>query len=171
MSLAPISPSACYELSNNFLGPEYRLKVKTFDAGSAYLHVDNQTHATFEQWLFIQTWGSHKYHICTMCSGEFMCLSITQGVKSLPVLRKPKYDASDFWYIQTWPDGTSRIMNDYSGEDLHLDVYSDTYDAFMGDGDHTGQHWSLSKVSSLEKSCPRSLVSSSYRHNIGSSWA
>lgn len=38
------------------------------------------------------------------------------------------------------------LRNDYSGEELHLDTYSDTKQGFLGEGDHTGQHWVLEKV-------------------------
>jgi len=50
------------------------------------------------------------------------------------------------WSIVPWGDGSFQLVNDFTGAGMHLDVYSDTYQAFLGTDDHSGQHWHFDKI-------------------------
>jgi hypothetical protein len=51
-----------------------------------------------------------------------------------------------FWSLTRCYDGTYKLTNDYSGPNLHLEVHNDTYEAFLGTGDCTGQHWHITPI-------------------------
>lgn len=69
--------------------------------------------------------------------------------KTKPHLAEAGYFSGQIWTVSSWGDGTWKFTNEYSGSDLHLDVYSDTKVPFMGDGDHSGQHWIMTKLGNI----------------------
>ena len=97
----------------------------------------------------------------------FLALDIFNKDKTKPHLKKAGFYSGQYWSITPWPrrgseddhgaaeydDGDRNatirdvmLRNDWSGEDLHLDTYSDTKQGFLDGGDHMGQHWVLEKV-------------------------
>jgi len=66
--------------------------------------------------------------------------------KTTPHLADAGGFTGQIWSVVPWGDGTWQLTNEYSGNGLHLDVYSDTNMPFMGDGDHSGQHWMLTPL-------------------------
>ena len=50
------------------------------------------------------------------------------------------------------------MSNDWSGPDLHLDVYSDTKIGFMGNGDHFGQYWVFTPIEEVCGVCGNSGI-------------
>lgn len=153
-----ISPSSFYLLTNNYTGPHHSLKVNPLSGNSHLLVANDDSTSNVLYWQFNFLWPTTKYHICTEYAHSIFCLDIKVGDKTAPHLAVPAYDTGSFWSAQKWGDGTWKLTNDYSGPELHLDVYSNTRQAFMGDGDHTGQHWTLTPVEKPEPGCPRSAA-------------
>jgi hypothetical protein len=49
----------------------------------------------------------------------------------------------------TLGDGTYKLTNDFTGPEESLDTYNDTHEPFLGTGDHSGQHWTLTQLTRI----------------------
>ena len=72
-----------------------------------------------------------------------MRLDVTTGSPPMPHLAPASGGDGQIWTLTSWGDGTYRLTSKATGGGLHLDTYSDTKAPFMGDGDHSGQHWNI----------------------------
>jgi len=50
--------------------------------------------------------------------------------------------------------GTYRLTNDFTGPDVSLDTQGATHEPDLNTGDHTGQHWTLTKVGPIPGTVP-----------------
>ena len=92
------------------------------------------------------TSSSTTYALYTDFLGPAKRLDVYGNDKTMPRLAAAGDFTGQIWTVVPWGDGTWRLTNEYSGSGLHLDVYSDTKVPFMGDGDHSGQHWILTPL-------------------------
>lgn len=54
--------------------------------------------------------------------------------------------SGQFWNLTPWRDGSYKLTNWFTGEEKSLDTYSGSHEPFLNTGDHSGQHWILTKV-------------------------
>ena len=150
--MAVISPSAYYKFTNKFTGPAAGLRVMESSKHDLLLHVDptDTRKDPFQYWQFIPVHGTSKFHICTEYRSAFYSIDIFREDKTKPHLMPFDHVTGQLWTLLPWPGGTVRMCTDYSGHSMYLDVKSDTKVAFMGPGDHSGQHWTFTPV---EKTC------------------
>jgi hypothetical protein len=90
--------------------------------------------------------SSPTYALHTLFLGPAKRLDVYGNDKTKPHLANAGYYSGQIWTIAQWGDGTWRLTNQYSGPGLHLDVYSDTKEPFLGDGNHSGQHWQFTPI-------------------------
>ncbi|KAI9862062.1 MAG: hypothetical protein M1830_006185, partial [Pleopsidium flavum] len=53
------------------------------------------------------------------------------------------------WTIELWgvdDNRTFKVTNSFLLPELNLDTYSDTKTAFLGDGDHSSLHWTITPL-------------------------
>lgn len=50
------------------------------------------------------------------------------------------------WFLSSWGDGSFRLTNEFTGPTKHFDVFLDTKKVSLGAGDHSGQHWHLTRI-------------------------
>ena len=94
--------------------------------------------------------STNTYALYTLFLGPNKRLDVYGDDVTKPHLADAGNFAGQIWNIIPWGDGTWQLWNQYSGSRIHLDVYSDTKVPFLGDGDHSGQHWTFTPISSLE---------------------
>jgi hypothetical protein len=146
---APV-PYQWYRLTNTFTGPTLSLDVVN-DAGQAssgQLQMSTSGNYTGQYWQLIPypPSSSSTYALFTKFLGVTKRLDVYGNDKTKPHLADAGNYSGQIWTISSWNDGTWKLTNQYSGSGLHLDVYSDTKVPFMGDGDHTGQHWTFTQL-------------------------
>jgi hypothetical protein len=144
------SPSQWYRFTNNYTGPTLSLDVVNDggQASSGTLQMANSGNFSGQYWRFIPnpSPSSPTYALYTQFLGPNKRLDVYGDDKTKPHLADAGNYSGQIWTIASWGDGTWRLTNAYSGSGLHLDVYSDTKVPFMGDGDHTGQHWHITPI-------------------------
>lgn len=79
--------------------------------------------------------------ICTTVSGNPYCLDVWGDKKYIPHLADPGNYIGQQWFVTSSSSG-SKFSNNYTGVGYFLDVYSDTKQTFMSNGDYSGQYWS-----------------------------
>ena len=144
------SPTQAYRLTNLFTGYALALDVVN-DAGptsSGKLQMAASGSFSGQYWHFVPnpSSASSTYALYTQFLGPNKRLDVYGDDKTKPHLADSGNYSGQIWTISSWGDGTWRLTNDYSGSGLHLDVYSDTKEPFLGDGDHTGQHWVFTPI-------------------------
>src|SRR5207237_4661490 len=50
------------------------------------------------------------------------------------------------WTLTAWGDGTYKLSNDFTGPGKSLNVYSGSNEPFLGPGNYSGQHWTLTSL-------------------------
>ncbi|KAI9765244.1 MAG: hypothetical protein M1840_007736 [Geoglossum simile] len=151
---ASFDDSTWYRCTNSFLGPNTALDVQNDGQGNAegLLKMAPLGNYSGQFWRFVP-YGSGTYKLCTMFLGPDRVLDVYGNDKTKPHLATKGNYSGQIWTISGWGDGTWKLTNSYSGSDLHLDTYSDTHAPFMGDGDHTGQHWTISSIQKISAGC------------------
>lgn len=91
------------------------------------------------------------YKLCTWFLGTSKTLDVYGDDKTTPHLADEGNYSGQKWKIVPWMrcgewDGTYKLWNTYSGEDMFLDTYSGTRQPFMGVGNHTGKHWTITPI-------------------------
>jgi hypothetical protein len=43
-------------------------------------------------------------------------------------------------------DGTYKLWNTYGGDRMFLDTYSGSHTPFVGTGNHSGKHWTITPI-------------------------
>ncbi|EPS38023.1 hypothetical protein H072_8251 [Dactylellina haptotyla CBS 200.50] len=144
--MATIDTSKTYVLTNSFTGP---LKALSISSGSTSLSMaDVVTGGTdTQEWLATSAGisGYYRLHIASLGTSQSLDVINDNGVDSINVyMTATGQYTGQYWRFDTWSSGGGyRLSNNFTGLDLHLDVYSDTLQAFLATGDHTGQHWTL----------------------------
>ena len=105
--------------------------------------------------------GGGKYAFRTLYLGDNLSLDIiNDGVNTTPWLAETGNYSGQSWSIPEWGDGTYKLTNDFTGPTNSLDTSRDTHAPFMGTGDHSGQHWTLTKIAKVQNNVPNSAVRS-----------
>jgi hypothetical protein len=133
----------CYVLTNNFLGSNVALSSDGLMM--RYYRSSDPT----QIWRIQDTHTAGYYRLQSLSTGNALTLDVINdnGVNSDKVeLAQTENYSGQFWRFDQWADGTYRLSNMFTGVDKHLDVSSNTYVAYLGTRDHSGQHWKIMKV-------------------------
>ena len=134
-----------YRLTNLWTGEALSLDVVNDNGrnSSGTLQMAATGDSTSQQWRFQPNPAGSKttYALSTIFLGEGRRLDVYGNDKTTPHLAHAGDYSGQIWTMTSWGDGTYMLTNEYSGSDLHLDVYRDTQRPFLGDGNHIGQHW------------------------------
>lgn len=147
--MATIDTSRIYTLRNSFTAAAKILAVST--GGNSLSMVDANSLGPNSLWFLTPTYTGNSYRLHTIANGVQQSLDVINdnGVQSINLHLTGTGDYSgQFWRFDNWPanQGTAypyRLSNNFTGPNLHLDVYSDTLVAHLASGDFTGQHWAL----------------------------
>lgn len=162
--MADIDVSSTYTLTNSYTGA---LQVLASSLNDDQIMMDEAGVASNKQWLFSVASLANHYRMHTVQNGQGQSLDVLNdnGVNSIKLHFANTADASgQFWRFDPWDDGTVRLSNNFTGPDLHLDVYSDTFEPHLADGSPSGQHWTLQRLdssSSTTESSQTSTISTS----------
>lgn len=146
--MAAPKPHQWYRLTNTFTGTSLSLDVVNDggQASSGTLQMAPSGNFSGQYWQLESSHSSSKYTLHTQFLGPNKRLDVYGNDKTKPHLADAGNYSGQIWTITAWGDGTFRLTNEYSGSGLHLDVYSDTKVPFLGDGDHSGQHWTFTPI-------------------------
>ena len=148
------TPSQWYRLTNAFTGPNIALDIINDNgtASSGVLQMAPSGNFSGQYWQLVPfpSGSTNTYALYTLFLGPNKRLDVYGDDVTKPHLADAGNFAGQIWNIIPWGDGTWQLWNQYSGSRIHLDVYSDTKVPFLGDGDHSGQHWTFTPISSLE---------------------
>jgi M6 family metalloprotease-like protein len=148
----PLDTTYYYRLTNNYLGPNTALDVNP--NGSGRLMMAAVGAFSGQYWRPVDL-GGGKYAFRTLYLGDNLSLDIiNDGVNTTPWLAETGNYSGQYWSVTEWGDGTCKFTNDFTGETKSLDTYSDTHAPFMGPGDHSGQHWTLTKIAKVQNNTP-----------------
>jgi len=141
-----------YRLTNNYLGASTALDVKP--DGSCRLMMAAVGAFSGQYWKPVDLDGG-KYAFRTLYLGDDLSLDIVNdGVNTTPCLAQTGNYSGQYWSVTEWGDGTCKLTNDFTGPAKSLDTYSNTHEPFMDTGDHTGQHWILTKIAKVQNNDP-----------------
>ncbi|GFF97651.1 hypothetical protein IFM53868_09272 [Aspergillus udagawae] len=148
-SFAP-NPNIWYRLTNAYLGTSTALDVENdgSDNREGLLKMAPSGNYSGQYWRFLRL-PSGTFKLYTMFLGENRVLDVYGDIKTKPHLATNGNYSGQEWTVGSWGDGTWKLSNAYSGPGLHLDTYADTHELFLGDGDHTGKHWSITPIESV----------------------
>ncbi|GFF49903.1 hypothetical protein IFM46972_08915 [Aspergillus udagawae] len=148
-SFAP-NPNTWYRLTNAYLGTSTALDVENdgSDNREGLLKMAPSGNYSGQYWRFLRL-PSGTFKLYTMFLGENRVLDVYGDIKTKPHLATNGNYSGQEWTVGSWGDGTWKLSNAYSGPGLHLDTYADTHELFLGDGDHTGKHWSITPIESV----------------------
>lgn len=136
-----------YRLTNNFLGPDQALDVSP--DGSGGLMMAKTADQSGQFWRLIDL-GAGKYALRTLYLGDCFSLDvINDSINDTPWLAPTGNFSGQSWTLTPWGDGTYKLTNDFTGPGKSLNVYSDSHKPFLDTGDHTGQHWELTRITQI----------------------
>ncbi|KAJ6082373.1 hypothetical protein N7499_007247 [Penicillium canescens] len=143
-----IDPGTWYRLTNAHLGPSISLDVINDGVGNkeGLLKMSPSADYSGQFWRFIPQPSSGTYKIQNMFLGPNRALDVYGNDRTKPHLATEGNYSGQMWTLDGWGDTTWRLLNAYSGDGLRLDTYLDTHGLFMGDGNNSGQHWTLTAV-------------------------
>ncbi|KAJ5668904.1 Extracellular alkaline serine protease [Penicillium macrosclerotiorum] len=146
----PFDVHTWYRLTNDYLGPRIALDVVEDGLGNpqGVLKMAPVGEYPGQYWQFVpQSSGTFKLH--SKFFGHQMALDVWGNNKIMPHLARAGHFSGQYWKILEWGDGTWKLSNGYSGSNFFLDTYSDTHDPFMAEGNHTGQHWTITPIANI----------------------
>ena len=133
-----------YRLTNTFQGPGQSLDVKS--DGSRRLKMAPTADFSGQHWRLVDL-GSGKYALRTDYLGDCFSLDvINNGRNDTPWLNDTGNFSGQSWSLAPWGDGTYKLWNDFTGVGNSLNVYAQSFEPFVGPGDHSGQHWTLTPI-------------------------
>ena len=148
-----LNTSNFYRLTNNFLGQGQSLDVVPDGSGRLKMAVTGDHSG--QLWRLVATRSDGKYALQTAYLGECFSLDvINDGTNPTPCLAATEDLTGQMWTLTPLADGTYRLTNDFTGPDVSLDTYGDTHEPYLNTGDHTGQHWTLTKVGPVTGTVP-----------------
>ncbi|GFF51463.1 hypothetical protein IFM58399_09072 [Aspergillus lentulus] len=144
---ASFDPNTWYRLTNAYLGTSTALDVENdgSDNKEGLLKMAPSADYSGQYWKFVPQ-PSGTYKLYTMFLGANRVLDVYGDDKTKPHLATAGNYSGQQWTVESWGDGTWKLSNAYSGPELHLDTYADTHNPFLGDGNHTGQHWTITAI-------------------------
>ncbi|KAI9767071.1 MAG: hypothetical protein M1839_004628 [Geoglossum umbratile] len=145
---SPFDSNTWYRFTNAYLGTSTALGAKNDGAGNkeGLLEMTPSRDDRRQFWQLTPLPSPRTYKLRTRFLGPDRVLDVYGDDKAKPHLAMKGNYSGQIWTISSWGDGTWKLTNSYSGPDLHLDTYADTHDPFLGDGDHTGQHWKITPI-------------------------
>jgi len=159
------APSSAYwyRLTNTFTGPSLSLDIVNdgglASSGTLQMAASGDFSGQYWQLIHFPTPSSTTYALYTEFLGPGKRLDVYGNDKTMPHLGGAGNFSGQVWTIAPWGDGTWQLTNQYSGSGLHLDVYSGTLVPFMGNGDHSGQHWAFTPLASAGSASATPLTS------------
>lgn len=130
-------------LTNDYLGPAYSLQSNPRSRTNGLHTAPSRDGGLF--WTIVPS-PEHpgKYSICTIYTGQPKCLDIyndNSKDRTRVCLADPGYYSGQTWSLEHQGDGRYKLSNDFTGPGWYLDTYSDSHEAFMSQGDFSGQQW------------------------------
>jgi hypothetical protein len=160
-----------YILTNAYNGPTKPL-VSSSSNDSATIDQYNSTFATDTKRQWYLSTGEYVgfYHLHTVAQGDGKSLDVfnDKGVNSTGLtFAASGFFSGQLWRFDQWTDGKYRLSNNFTGVDMHLDVFSDTLGLHLASGEASGQHWSFNQyiVSSSSSSTFSASSTSSSANN------
>lgn len=154
--LVSFDPNMWYKLSNNFLGADTALDIVndrgSNSTGKLKMASFGERGHTGQHWQFRpHPDNDGTYKLCTWFLGTQKALDVYGDDKSQPHLADEGNYSGQKWNIVPWMrcgtwDGTYKLWNMYGGDEMFLDTYSGSHAPFVGVGDHTGKHWSITPI-------------------------
>jgi hypothetical protein len=104
-----------------------------------------------QYWKFVLTGPEPRYALRIESLGDDYSLDVwnTRGTESRSIgLAKNGHFSGQYWAITSWDDGTFGLTNDFTGVEIHLDVYPDATNplCILAPGNEPCQHWSFTKI-------------------------
>jgi M6 family metalloprotease-like protein len=148
-----LDTSFLYRLTNNFQGPGQALDVKA--DGSGRLMMAATADYSGQYWRLVEL-GQGKYALRTLYLGDCFSLDvINDGTNETPWLNATGNYSGQFWSLTPWGnEGTYKLTNDFTGTEKSLNVYAESFEPFVGSGDHSGQHWVLTPLRKISPDVP-----------------
>jgi len=152
MTTTSFDPKTWYRFTNAFLGTSTALDVVNDNGASSsgLLKMAPLGNFSGQFWQLVRQ-PSGAFKLRTMFLGPDKVLDVYGDNKTKPHLATKGNFSGQLWTIADGGNGTWRLSNSFSGPGLHLDTYADTHDPFLGDGDHTGQHWSITVIGKISE--------------------
>ncbi|KAK1751152.1 hypothetical protein QBC47DRAFT_392329 [Echria macrotheca] len=170
--MATLDPSTPFTLTNSYTGPTKLLAISATDSRTPQLlsHSNSSSSSSDKkippnaEWFLTPTTVPPFYHLHTSLTGPSQALDVLNdnGTSSVRLILSSTSTSTrgQYWRFDIWPDAVAaaddgyiyRITNNYTGEDMHLDVYSDTLAPHLAPGGATGQYWAVSRISSSSSS-------------------
>lgn len=142
--MTTLDTSKTYILTNLFT-----LNSKQLASDGDRILMDSVSTNDNSQWYLTSTTFTPYFRLHTVANGDSRSLDVVNdnGTSStgLHFAATGPY-TGQFWRLDSWGDGTYRLSNNFTGEQMHLDTYSDTLQLFLASGDYTGQHWRFGRV-------------------------
>ncbi|ORY17837.1 hypothetical protein BCR34DRAFT_529983 [Clohesyomyces aquaticus] len=142
-----ISTTLRYTLTNSLLGPNKALASAPNNDTLIIVDLSSDPSATNQQWYFTATNSTSQYRLHTVQKGDFHAVDVYNyiglGTIGLHFFSTGDYNGQ-YWTIGSWSDNTTKLSNEFTGPDIHLEVNKDTYEVKLAGGDNAGQHWTLS---------------------------
>ena len=147
-----LDTSVFYRLTNKFLGQGKSLDVVPDGSGLLKMEVTGDHNGQF--WRLVAR-RDGKYALQTAYLGECFSLDvINDGTNTTPCLATTGYRTGQLWTLTPWADGTYRLTSDFTGPEVSLDTYGATHEPYLNTGDHTGQHWTLTRTGPVTGTVP-----------------
>jgi M6 family metalloprotease-like protein len=147
-----VDTSVFYRLTNGLLGPGRSLDV--LPDGSGQLWMGTSDDSSGQRWRLVDH-GGGKYALQTSYLGECFSLDVVNdGTNTTPCLAPTGGFSGQNWTLTPRPDGTCRLVNDFTGPDSSLGTDAGTDDPVLGSGDHSGQHWTLTGLGQVPGTVP-----------------
>ncbi|KAF2401115.1 hypothetical protein EJ06DRAFT_529274 [Trichodelitschia bisporula] len=147
MTIINPTPNKTYILSNTSTGTSLLFSShEYFKAAPLTPSTEPSPHNHI---YFIPTTDNPSYcRIHTRALGDNWSLGVIKPIKrKLHFYKTGEGNYSDqYWRLDTWGDGTVRLSNGDTGEEVRLDVDTGTKVPFMGKGERSEQHWTLAEV-------------------------
>ncbi|KAK6542769.1 hypothetical protein TWF694_006711 [Orbilia ellipsospora] len=152
--MATIDTSKTYLLTNSFNGPSKPLAVLSGSTSLSIADLITTGSASTQQWFFTEAelTGFYRIHVVSLGTSQSLDVINDNGYNSTTVwMTGTGGYTGQYWRFDLWDSSDSgggyRLSNNFTGLGMHLDVGSATLEAFLSDGDRTGQHWTLGSPS------------------------
>ena len=144
--------SVYYRLTNSYLGPGQSLNV--IPDGSGLLQMSPTGDSSGQHWRLVSR-DHGKYALRTNYLGESFSLDAIADGTNRPWMQPTSEERpGQNWTLAPLADGTFRLTNDFAGPGRSLNTYAGTDDPVLDTGDHTGQHWTLTKLDRVSGTSP-----------------
>jgi hypothetical protein len=145
--------------TNSFLGPAYALAVNSFSTphrdGLHLQPIRNGCALPFTLVPCVE--DSYRFNICTTHphTKSPQCLDIfndNSADRTRVRLADPGHYSGQMWTLIPQAGegpGWYKLQNDFTGQGWYLDTYDGSYEAFMSQGDASGQYWKLTSTDNI----------------------